>query len=78
MELTTHIMTGSEINIDTYDLYKQSKNDKPCHVIKLRGIDSEGSKFKVTIFSANEEQTDIKINSEDNIKVLVTRPDEEL
>ena len=78
MELTTHIMTGSEINIDTYDLYKNQKGSNPCHVIKLKGIDSEGSKFKVTIFSANEEQTDININSEDNIKVLVTRPDEEL
>ena len=78
MELTTHIKSGSEINIDTYDLYKDQKGDSPCHLIKLSGIDSEGSKFKVTIFSAYEEQTKININNEDNIKVLMTRPSEEL
>ena len=78
MEFSSHLKEGSEINIQTYDLYKDRKGNTPCHIVKLRGIDSDGSPFKIILFSHDEEQANININSEDNIKVLVTRPDEEL
>ena len=48
MELTTHIKSGSEINIDTYDLYKKSKNDKPFQEVAKVTLEDDKIEYKIS------------------------------
>jgi len=72
MNTNIHLKGGSPVYIETYDLYDDSEKVKEyTQIIKIRGVDSNGGKFDITLFGDNAFQSPISIENMDDTDIRI-------